>query len=117
MKTHTEKLKEEIEITRAILQTYLPSDLDIDKMPSSEIMEFVNGEIERIHDEFLIRWKDYAWLRSQLKEAERHDRIISKIKEKATHTPVADKNGVYLFSKNEWVNIEEINKIDQEEEK
>jgi hypothetical protein len=80
-------------------------------------MEFVNGEIERIHDEFLIRWKDYAWLRSQLKEAERHDRIMQKIKfliSKYFQSTI-DGKAVYVYE-GDYNIYEEINKIDQEED-
>lgn len=64
--TLIQQTKEEIESTRAILQTYLPSDLDIDEMHSSEILEFAMQEDERIRDSFLIQWKDYAFLRGGL---------------------------------------------------
>ena len=58
-----QELMDEIESTRAVLQTYLPSDRDIDKMPSSEIMEFALSETDdRMRDTFLIRWKDYKFL-------------------------------------------------------
>jgi len=63
--TTAKQIKEEIESTRAILQTYLASDLDIDDMDYNEV---VNYAIADVNDQniFLGHWKDYAFLRGKL---------------------------------------------------
>jgi len=64
MKIEKELIKE-IEEQRVMLQTYLASDMDIDKMDYDEVIDYA---IDGVNDQniFLGHWKDYAFLRGQL---------------------------------------------------
>jgi hypothetical protein len=59
-------LKKEIEEERAMLQTYLASDMDIDKMDFNEVVNYAVEEIQDGSNIFLGHWKDYAFLRGKL---------------------------------------------------
>jgi hypothetical protein len=77
----------EIESTRALLQTYLASDMDIDEMDYNEV---VNYAIADVNDQniFIGHWKDYAFLRGELEAYKEAFEI-----EKETIKEVLDING------------------------
>ena len=95
MKTHTEKILEEIETIRRKFK--------------GKYSKFNNQEQKsRIKDLKL------PILQAQLKEAERHDRIMQKIKAWIKEHEFVQHQGGYLIQSDD---LEvEINKIDQEEE-
>jgi hypothetical protein len=74
-------LKKEIEEQRAMLQTYLASDMDIDKMDFHEVVNFA---ISDVNDQniFLGHWKDYAFLRGKLEQQEEDFKLFEKIIDK-----------------------------------
>jgi len=79
MVTKEQELIKEIEETRVMLQTYLASDMDIDKMDFNEV---INYAISDINDQniFLGHWKDYAFLRGELKGIQsQKQKIIEEI--------------------------------------
>ena len=96
MKTEKELIKE-IEEQRVMLQTYLASDMDIDKMDYDEV---INYAIADVNDQniFLGHWKDYAFLRGQL-EGIQSERARIKEKIKRLREPLAD------LEHQQWVHL------------
>jgi len=74
----TNKLKKEIEELRALLQTYLASDMDIDEMDFNEVVNYAVEEIQDGSNIFLGHWKDYAFLRGKLSQKQEFEEMINK---------------------------------------
>ena len=56
-------VEKEIEETRALLQHFLSSDMDIDKLTLDEFLDYSDGEISNIgFNQFVSRWMDYRVL-------------------------------------------------------
>jgi len=62
MKQKQAELEEEIESTRAIIQTYFASDIDIDELDYRGFLELAENDYSLI-----CYWKDYKCLKAELK--------------------------------------------------
>ena len=66
-KTSADKeLEDEIESQREMLQIYLASDMDIDKMDYNDVVNYAINDVNE-QNVFIGHWKDYAFLRGKLK--------------------------------------------------
>ena len=120
MTAEQDKIIEEIEEQRAMLQTYLASDMDIDKMDFNEV---INYAIADVNDQniFLGHWKDYAFLRGELKGIQSvkcvicnkndNDLVCTKCRSCDTCEKIISSNNKHLLQSQKQKIIEEIKKM------
>ena len=79
--TTDKQLEDEIESQRAMLQIYLASDMDINKMDYNDVVNYAISDVNE-QNVFIGHWKDYAFLRKELKgRQDKEKELIEEVKE------------------------------------